>query len=326
VRAARQPAERLKRGGAASHMKEVTRRDLVRRYGYFLDHVERTEGLDPHGVAASYVTPNRVDRFVKELQARVSSVTVYGSIYKLRRMAQLLDHSRDFNWLIEIENDLEFLMWPKSKFDRLVYTNILADAGIKLMTEADALTDRSALARARQYRNGLMISLLAFHLIRLKNFAALEIGRTFKQINGTWWIVLPASETKEKRADERPVDPCLLRWVERYLRIHRPILARTELAPTALWLSSNDGRAMTCNAVERVIKKTTLKLIGVDVSPHLFRAAGASTVAVYAGDNPYLGSALLHHTDSAVTQKYDNRATSLGAAQAYAALITELQK
>ncbi len=39
------PAERLKRGGAASHMEEVTRRDLARRYGYFLDHIARTENL-----------------------------------------------------------------------------------------------------------------------------------------------------------------------------------------------------------------------------------------------------------------------------------------
>src|SRR5262245_54080198 len=72
--------------GAASHMKDITRRDLVRRYGYFLDHVERMEGVKRNAKAASYVTPDRVDRFLAELQARVGSVTVYGSIYKLRRM------------------------------------------------------------------------------------------------------------------------------------------------------------------------------------------------------------------------------------------------
>ena len=179
------PAERLKRGGAASHMREVTRRDLARRYGYFLDHIERTDGLDPQASPAGYVSPDRVDRFLSELRFRVGSVTVHGSIYKLRRMAQLLDPCCDFSWLIEIEKDLEFLMRPKSKFDRLVYTNILADAGIKQMAEAGALTDRPALARARQYRNGLMVALLALHFIRLKNFAALEIGRTLEQINKT---------------------------------------------------------------------------------------------------------------------------------------------
>ena len=188
------------------------------------------------------------------------------------------------------------------------------------------MTHRSALARARQFRNGLMVALLALHLIRLKNFAALEIGRTFKKVNDTWWIVLSASETKEKRADERPVDPCLLPWIDRYLKIHRPVLARTESAPAALWLSSNDGHAMTYDAIERVFKQTTLKLTGVDVSPHLVRAVGASTVAVHAGDNPHLASALLHHTDPRVTDEHYNRATSVSAAQDYSALVAKLQK
>jgi hypothetical protein len=31
------PSERLKRGGAGSHMKAITLGDLARRYGYFLD-------------------------------------------------------------------------------------------------------------------------------------------------------------------------------------------------------------------------------------------------------------------------------------------------
>jgi integrase len=323
--AACRPAERLKRGGAASHMREITQRDLARRYGYFLDYVERSEGLADHVEAAVLVTPDRVEGFLAELTARVSSVTVYGSIYKLRRMAQLLAPGRDFTWLSEIENDLALVMQPKSKFDRLVYTNLLAEAGMTLMAEADAATHRTALARARQFRNGLMVALKALHPIRLKNFAALEIGRSFKKINNSWWIVLSAADTKEKRSDERPVDPCLIRWIERYLNIHRPVLARTGDAPATLWLSSNGGSAMTYAAVERVIKETTLATVGVDVSPHLFRTVGASTAAVYAPATPHLGSALLHHIDPAVVDEHYNRASSLDATQAYAALIRTLR-
>ena len=273
----------------------------------------------------SYVTPDRVDRFLAELQARVSSVTVYGSIYKLRRMAQLLAPGQDFTWLTEIEKDLALVMQPRSKFNRLVYSNVLLEAGMTLMAEADAATHRSALARARQFRNGLMVALLALHLIRLKNFAALEIGRTFKKVNDSWWIVLSAFETKENRADERPVDTCLAPWIDHYLNIHRPVLARIDDAPAALWLSSNDGSAMTYSAVERVISRTTLATVGIDVSPHLFRTAAASTAAVYAGNTPHLASALLHHTDPAVTEEHYNRASTLSAAQVYAALIRAIR-
>jgi hypothetical protein len=111
--AARRPAERLKKGGSASHLSEDWCRDLARRYGYFLDHVERTEG-DLKAGAADLVTPERVERYIAELKARVGSVTTYGSIYKLRRMAQLLAPGQDYRWLIEIEKDLELVAVPKS--------------------------------------------------------------------------------------------------------------------------------------------------------------------------------------------------------------------
>ena len=38
------PTARLRRGGAAAHLKPVTRDDLARRYGYFLDFLDR-QGL-----------------------------------------------------------------------------------------------------------------------------------------------------------------------------------------------------------------------------------------------------------------------------------------
>jgi integrase len=323
---ARRPAERLKRGGAAAHMKDTTFRDLARRYGYLLDYVRRTEGLDFTESAASYVTPARVDGFLAELQARVRSVTVHGSIYKLRRMAQVLDPTRDFSWLVEIENDLAAAMQPQPKFGRFVYSHVLIKVGTGLMTKAEAAMHRSALTRARQFRNGLMVAMLGYHPLRPKNFAALELGLTFRLEFGSWWIVLPRSQTKEKRADERIVDSRLIPWIDRYLEVHRPVLARRLEASNALWLSSNNGRPLTHWGVEQVISRTTLATTGIRVSPHLFRTAAVSTAAVYAGNNPHLGSALLHHRDASMREKHYNRASSLSATQSYGALVRALRK
>jgi hypothetical protein len=125
-------------------------------------------------------------------------------IPELRHIAELLAPSRDYTCLTEIEKDLALVMEPKSKLNRLVYPHVTAQAGSTLMVEADAANHLTALARARQFRNGLMVALLAFHPIRLKNFAAFEIGRTFVKVKNKWWIVLPASETKEGRLDEIP--------------------------------------------------------------------------------------------------------------------------
>jgi hypothetical protein len=42
------------------------------------------------------------------------------TIYKLHRVAQLLDPNRDFTWLAEIEKDLALVMRPKSRDHRLL--------------------------------------------------------------------------------------------------------------------------------------------------------------------------------------------------------------
>ena len=47
--------------------------------------------------------------------------------------------------------------------------------------------------------------------------------------------------------------------------------------------------------------------------------------AVHAGDQPYLGSALMHHTDPAVAEEHYNRSKCASAAQKFADLIMTLR-
>jgi integrase len=321
--AACRPAERLKRGGAAAHLKPITRDDLARRYGYFLDFLSRRDLLSKDAAATAAVTPGNVERYVSELKARVGSVTVYGSIYKLRRASELISAVQDFTWLSEIEKDLALEMRPRSKLRRWVSAESLVEAGLTLIAEAETAANLSDLARARQVRNGLMVALLALCPIRPKNFCALEIGSTFVEINGQWWIVLAASQTKEKRPDERPVAEELRASIESYLNTHRPVLASGQFC-SALWLSSNDGRSMGYGGVERAIKSTTLSTLGVALSPHLFRTAAASTAAMHCGANLNLGAAVLHHTGRTITNECYNRASSASAARSFRHVIRKL--
>jgi site-specific recombinase XerD len=315
-------SQRLKRGGAGSHMKLITRNDLGRRYGYFLDCMNRRGLLDPNKAAGGHVTREGVDAYLAELNSRVGSVTAYGSIYKMRRACELIDPARDLSWLAEIEKDLALVMRPRSKSDRWVLTEVLVEAGLTLITEAENSRKMPKLSQARQVRNGLMVALLAMHPVRLKNFAALEIGRSLVEVKNSWWIVLSASDTKENRPDERRVDDLLQPALDRYLRKYRPVLTGADQSSAnALWLSSNDGAPMSYAGVERVITETTRATVGVAVSPHLFRTSIASSAAILGGGNPHLASALLHHTDHSVTEAHYNRASSLSAAQSYQAIV-----
>ena len=84
--AACRPGYRFDRGGAAGHMRQTTRADLAKRYGYFLDFIQRTGGHQADPPAAAQVTPKQVEAYLSDLKGRgLSSVTVHGSIYNSPR-------------------------------------------------------------------------------------------------------------------------------------------------------------------------------------------------------------------------------------------------
>jgi integrase len=311
------PGARLKAGGAASNLAQVTRETIAWRYGVFLEFLRQTKPPDCHAAAASHVTASNVESYVTGLTSRVRSVTVAGYISGLRRAAELLAPANDFSWLADIEKDRKLVMEPRSKFDRLVLTPRLVEAGLTLVAEAQGFA-KTDFARARGVRNGLIIAVYAFCPIRLKNFVSLEIGNTFTEIRGSWWITLPANVTKTRRRDERRVPAFLNRYIEVYLNECRPVLLRRESATSALWISAKTSGQMHINYLSRLISQVTLQSIGVDVSPHLFRTAAASTAAAYGGKTPHLASALLNHTDPRVTEEHYNRASSMSASKIYA--------
>jgi integrase len=319
--AACRPGSRLKPGGVASYLAEVSRDDFARRYGAFLGFLQRTHRLEPHHETATQVTLPNVEAYIADLKGRVRSVTIWNCIYKLRRAAELLAPTADFSWLAEIEKDLALVMQPRSKFERLMFTERLVEAGLTLVSEAQEFA-KNDLTRARGMRNGLMIALLALCPIRPKNFAGLEIGHTFKEVDGSWWIALPANLTKSRRRDERRVPAWLNRYINTYLTQSRPVLLESSPRTNALWISSTTGRRMTTKNLGTLISKITFETLGVDVSPHLFRTAAASTAAIYGGKTPHLASALLNHTDPRVTEEHYNRASTMSAATAYTHIIS----
>lgn len=315
---ATQPGSRLKRGGRAAHLASVTQADLVRRYGQFLDHVRRKYGSLPTYVQQT-VTCNSVDTYIRELKSRVSSVTVHGSIAKLRVAAEILSPEQNWRWLQEIENDLALDMRPASKFHRVVDTQDIVAAGMKHMAAGRAQRNRTR--RAEVFRNGLMITLLAVCPIRLRSFSGLAIGKNLIKFGDTWHIKLSATETKERRPDERPLPVFLSPLLDEYLRAHRPVF---RYKGHELWCGRTKT-ALKINTVARIVTSTTNQLLGKPISPHLFRTCAASTAYQYAGNTPHLASALLSHRAPEVTEQHYNRARAITFSKRYGALIDRLR-
>ena len=161
---------------------------------------------------------------------------------------------------------------------------------------------------------------------------------TFVRIEGAWWIVL--ADTKSGRPDHRPVPTFLTGFVDRYLDVYRPIPlgystsheARSERCKksiraaettSALWIG-RFGAPLSYGAVERAVTETTRMTLNVPVNPHRFRTAVATSAALHAPQSPYLGSALLQHSDRRTTEEHYNRASSLSVARDFAKLVRKL--
>jgi hypothetical protein len=195
------PSHRLKKGGSASYLGARSQEDYARRYRLFLGFLKVKWMLDLNAPAAAHVNPKNIKLYLDDLTSRVRSVTIWNSISMVRRAAQFIAPSMDFSWLREIDNDLAFVMQPKSKMDRFVLAERVVEAGLKLIEEAKQF-DRQSFKLARAIRNGLMLALWPLCPSRRKNFASLAIGKTFKQVKGRWWITIAEKETKTRQRPE----------------------------------------------------------------------------------------------------------------------------
>jgi integrase/recombinase XerD len=315
------PPLRLRAGGAAGHLKASTRLILARAYGYLLDFCKRAGLLDMNRAAAGQVTEEITAAFLAELSGRVGSVTRAILFGRIARIAELLHPGADYGWLRELASELRLNARPRPKQHRIVDSRRLLVLGLALIDRAECSPGMTNLRRARLFRDGLMIALLSLCPIRLGNFSSLRIGDQIRRIDGSWWILLDASETKGKRPDERPIadflTPHLDRWVGHW---HGCFLNPGD----ALWPSVKGGM-LAYSFVGKVITDVTRRELGVAISPHLFRDSAVHTIADSLGDQMGLASALLQHTDPRTTDLHYNKGASTTAAKRYVAIVTGLE-
>lgn len=317
--AAQENAGILDDGGAASHLNALTRRDLTRRYAYFLSFVAGQGKLDLQAAAGAAVTEENILHYLRYLEQRVSSVTVAQSIYKVSRVANFLAPQRDWRWLRRLVRRLDLRAKPRDKRNEVLSIKELFQLGLQLMDQAEKSTNATNSFRAVLFRDGLIIALLAADPLRLANTTAQEIGRTIIKDGTTWSIQIPAEETKAGRLHLAVLPDWCTRCIDRYVQHYRTFLANDE--PTnRLWLS-DVGRPLTSDGLYRLVCKRTFDAFGKRVNPHLFRACLATSTAVDHGAHMGLAMTVLDHTSIEVTERYYNQAKMIDAVRTYQELL-----
>ena len=115
--------------------------------------------------------------------------------------------------------------------------------------------------------------------------------------------------------------PFMTAIIDEYVGRHRPILMGKARTHDAFWVSSTTGGQFTVKNLGTLISKITRQTVGVDVSPHLFRTAAASTAALYSTKDVLLGPGILAHRDERVTEQHYLLSSSLRAGHELATVI-----
>ena len=182
------------------------------------------------------------------------------------------------------------------------------------------------LQRATRYRDGLMIALLAARQLRRRNLAGLELDRTLeRRDDGSWWIVLPAAETKTRVALEMPWPEALVPALGTWLATYRPILANAtgrwhRPAGAALWVSA-DGSPMTEMALYDRIIAATRAAFGRSINPHLFRDCAVTSIAIETPADIGIAGPMLGHSGHRTAERNYNQAQSITASRRLQAVL-----
>jgi len=313
----------------AAHWSALSRKKIAQGYGRWLQWLQATGQCDAEAPPGQRVTPSRVAAYIRHLREMVAPYTLVSRLQDLLNALRLLAPQDDLTWLATVWGTLRTQAVPtRQKQLRLRPADNLAALGFRMMAHAEAAAGWSPRRRAVEFRDGLMIALLAYRPVRLKNFAALCLGQHVVALGGHTWMVFAATETKSRRPYEAVFPEALEGRLQRYLHSHRLVLLAGERGDVAgitnaLWISEN-ATQLEAGALSKRIAMHTLNAFGRSIPPHWFRDAAATSIAI---DDPvHVRDAhlVLGHAGLATTERHYILAQSLQASRRHQATLAQL--
>jgi integrase/recombinase XerD len=307
--------------GPAARWRAPSRKHAFDGYGRWLQFLATGAADDLLLAPPARVTPQNVSRFMEFLRmdgVRFPLNYIKGLYDAIRVMAP----NHDWHWLREVMNALERHGKQQHRGRQLPGLQQLIDLGLQLMSSATLDTPHHA--GAIQYRDGLLILLLALRPIRRGNLTDLTIGKNLLRVGGSWVLLFAGSETKTHAALEYPLPALLVPWLETYLQDVRPRFPGAALHD-GLWASTR-GRPLSSSELYRRICNRTESAFGYMVTPHQFRSAAATTIAIEDPANVHAAKDLLGHASFGTTYRHYIQARSVEAAQLQQEAIARLRQ
>ena len=327
------PGDWLEAGGKGEAWGAVTRAGIIKSYGRWLTWLEHTGRLDPAQPPGKRTTPKAVNAFMAALATVNAPKTVLHRITGLAQAIRAMAPEADWNWLWGIVARLQRTTIPtRDKRSRLVGPDALFALGGDLMRQAEQ-SKKPGWQNALQFRDGLIIQLLATRPLRISNLASIEIGRHLIPTARGFDLRFPAAEMKNRRPDESAIPAELVAPMAHYLLHYRPLLVARRRTPGAdgqgpgatLWLSKSGSAMFPSKIYERIVVLTRQRF-SQPINPHMFRDVAATAIAIRDPKHVRITASVLGHTRLSTSERSYNHARSLEASQLYQKWILDLRR
>jgi integrase/recombinase XerD len=323
--AALMPGSIFKDGGALARRSQRDLKQFGYSFGVWLAFLRTRNQVVESGL--NYLNETDLRPFLQLLEGKLAPYSVLAILTGLLATAKALAPTRSFLVLEQVVRSIKRLAKPsRDKRSRLRTPGDLQALGLKLMAEPQRGTAR--VRHANRYLDGLAIMMLISMPLRIRNFGELQLGRDVQRIGDVYWISV--EDTKNGCPIEAPLPPELTEPIEQYLAVHRPYLLAqngqsSTGSQTAFWASSW-GTRLNSELLAKRISQRTKEAFGKSMSPHLFRDALATTIAVEDPEHVGMIMPILGHSSLKVSEKHYNQAKSLESSRKYLSILEALRK
>jgi integrase/recombinase XerD len=313
--------------GPAAHLAEPTRRNLQGSYGRFLGFI-----ATKHPRRLKHSAEARLDRkiiadYVAFRRPTCSASGMAADLHHLRLALRFIRPDVDWSWLLTIAKRIGANAKRKPPKHHLVTSERLYALGIELMDQAVAKAAESgeiSKTDAFDYRDGLLIALLALIPLRRRTVAALRIDQQLVKSDNRWELEIPAKDMKARRAVDYPISSDLSQRIDLYLGRFRnriPGAAKHD----GLW-ASNKGYPMDDGTIYDTVRRRTAAAFGFPVNLHRFRLAAGTFWSIHDPVNVRGVKDLLGHASFVPTEKYYIISTSRTAGHALRKAVDRMRR
>lgn len=293
---------------------------IIRGYGCWLKFLQSGNMLDPDDLPASRTTADRVRGYLATLKSRgLSNSTILGRLFRLRSALRIMQPDADVDWLTSPGGRSLSSFFPVSRRPlKFIHSRVLYEWGRDLMR--DAIASLIPQRRQVQYRDGLLIALLAARAPRLSSVAKLRIGRNVERQRLEARIIFEKELMKNGKPIEYSVPPSLAPAIERYVTVERREMMG-DLDHDVFWVSRT-GRPLEKASIKWIIRSRSKARFGRTFGPHYFRHCLGTTGPLEDPVHPGVAGSILNITGRVLREHY-TRAGEAEAARRFHSSLRE---